>query len=238
MNAADIPNQTLADVYQAIAERRGASPATLDKQSVNEAEFMAALAYVLGVPIIETEDLTDALLSDCRPLAAELETDALRDYQIVPLARRGETLVVISSCPWDPITAEVLLGYFQPCSQVKFVLASPACLRELLNRVKPAEQKDTVSAGYVLKPSPAKAAIPLSSTSIPTLRGHADTTPIVMPPGTKSADLPKATAPLAPGNAPQKANEPLLTPEDVTRLMNVLAGEIHRLLQQKSQRSL
>lgn len=218
MNAADIPSQTLAEVYQAIAERRGTGPAALDKQSVNEAEFLAALAYVLGVPLIETEDLTDALLSDCRSLAAELETDALRDYQIVPLARRGETLIVISSCPWDPITAEVLLGYFQPCSQVKFVLAGPACLRELLNRLKPAEQKDAVSAGYVPKPC------------------HA--TPIVMPPGTKSADLPKATAPLAPSNVPPKANEPLLTPEDVTHLMNFLAGEIHRLVQQKLQRSL
>jgi hypothetical protein len=218
MNAADIPSQTLAEVYQAIAERRGAGLTALDKQSVNEAEFMAALAYVLGVPLIEVEDLTDALLSNCRPLAAELETDALRDYQIVPLARRAETLIVISSCPWNPITAEVLLGYFQPCSQVKFVLASPACLRELLNRLKPAEQTDIVSAGYVPQPC------------------HA--TPIVMPPGTKSADLPKATAPLAPSNVPQKPNEPLLTPEDVTRLMNVLAGEIHRLVQQKSQRSL
>jgi hypothetical protein len=234
VNAADIPSQTLAEVYQAIAERRGANLTALDKQNVNEAEFMAALAYVLGTPLIETEDLTEALLSDCRAVAAELETDALRDYQIAPLARRGDALIAISSCPYDPIIAEVLLGYFRPCSQVKFVLASPACLRELLNRLKLAEQKEIVSVGYVPKSSPAKTAVPL--------RGHSDATPIVMPPGAKSADLPKAIAPLAPSRVssdpsvedPQQANQPLLTSEDVTRLMNVLAGEIHRLAQQKS----
>ena len=63
MKGADIPSQTLAEVYQAIAERRGTSPAALDKQSVSEAEFMAALAYVLGTPLIEVDDRGMAALA-------------------------------------------------------------------------------------------------------------------------------------------------------------------------------
>lgn len=234
MNAAEIPSPTLAEAYQAVAERRGVNSAALDRQSVNDPEFMAALAYVLGIPLIETEDLNDALLSDCRALTTELEPDALMDYQFVPLARRGETLVVISSCPWDSIAIEVLLGYFQQCSRVKFVLASPACLGELLKKLKLAEAKSAEAASppYVPRPSPAKVAIPPApvSAAAPVSTGA----PIVMPPGARPATKSAArNSPLA-----QPDGEPLLTPEDVTRLMNVLAGEIHRLTQQKSQRSL
>jgi len=140
MNAADIPSQTLAEVYQAIAERRGlVSPHWTNRVSTRPSLW-------LRWPMCWASRSSKSKIDRCialqlPPSCAELETDALRDYQIVPLARRAETLIVISSCPWNPITAEVLLGYFQPCSQVKFVLASPACLRELLNRLKPAEQK-------------------------------------------------------------------------------------------------
>ena len=140
MNTTDIPSQTLQEVYQAIAERRGESPAALDRQSVNEAEFMAALTYVLGIPLIEARPHGSAVRR-LRPLTAELETAALMEYKFVPLARRGETLVVISSCPWDPITAEVLLGYFQQCPHVKFALASPQCLQELFDQLKHSEAK-------------------------------------------------------------------------------------------------
>jgi predicted RNA-binding protein len=138
MNTAEIPSQTLNEAYNAIAERREVSPAALDRQTVDEPEFLAALAYVLGIPLVEKADLTQALLADCGKFAAELETAALMEYKFVPLARRGETLVVISSSPWDPITTEVLLGYFQQCPQIKFALASPQCLQELFDYLKQA----------------------------------------------------------------------------------------------------
>lgn len=239
MTAAEIPSQTLAEAYQAVAERRGVSFATLDRQSVHESEFMAALAYVLGIPLVETEDLNDTLLSDCRALTAELEPDALMDYQLAPMARRGETLIVISSCPWDSIATEVLLGYFQQCSRVKFVLASPTCLRELLGKLKPAEPKSQEAASNHHVPSPAKAAIPQppSSTTQPRERAAALVStgaPIVLPPGARPA--PKTAARNSPPAHPD--GQPLLTTDDITHLMNVLAGEIHRLTQQKSQRSL
>ena len=51
MNTAEIPSQTLNEAYNAIAERSEVSPAALDRQTVDEPEFMAALAYVLGIPI-------------------------------------------------------------------------------------------------------------------------------------------------------------------------------------------
>ncbi|ODU25439.1 MAG: hypothetical protein ABS95_00030 [Verrucomicrobia bacterium SCN 57-15] len=221
MTNAEIPNQTLRETHQAIAERRGMNVAALDKESVSESELMSALAYVLGIPLVEVEDLNDAFLADCRALTAELETDALMDYQFVPLSRRGDTLIAISSRPWDATTTEVLLGYFQPCARVKFALASPACLTALLERLKAAETKPTRSLS------------PTQSTTVPA--------PVVLPPGVRAAKNPDSPKPAPPppsrSGSPQNDN-PLLTSEDVTRLMNVLAGEIHRLTQQKSQRSL
>jgi hypothetical protein len=221
MTSVQIPNQTLREAHQAIAERRGADVATLDKESVSEPELLSALAYVLGIPLVEAEDLNDAFLSECRTLTAELETDALMDYQFVPLSRRGETLIAISSCPWDNTTTEVLLGYFQQCARVKFVLASPACLRTLLERLKAAE------------PKPSRA---VSATESKTVSA-----PVVLPPGARAAknpDSPKAPALTAPRSVSPQSDEPSLTSEDVTGLMNVLACEIRRLTQQKSQRSL
>lgn len=248
MNTADIPSQTLHEVNQAIAERRGVSSAALDRQSVNEPEFMAALAYVLGIPLVEAEDLTDALLSDCRALTAELETAALIEYKFVPMARRGETLIVISSSPWDPITAEVLLGYFQQCPHVKFALASPQCLQELLNQLKLSEAKHPLAAGYVPKPLPAKTAIPQPPPSIAPPSGHVNIsapalTPVAMPPGArtptavKSAIGPPAASAISGSSVPTQAIA-MLTQEDIAHLLNVLAAEIQRLVQQKSRQSL
>lgn len=241
MPPAEIPSQTLAEAYRALAERRGVNSAALDRQSVNESEFLAALAYVLGIPLIETADLNDALLSDCRALTAELESDALMDYQFVPMARRGETLIVISSCPWDSVATEVLLGYFQPCACVKFVLASPTCLRELLTKLKLAESNsaETALPEHMIRSSSAKAAIPQppACAAQPQERAAAPVSTgasVVVPPGTRPA--PKTAARNSPPAQPD--GEPLLTTDDITHLMNVLAGEIHRLSQQKSQRSL
>ncbi len=221
MTAAEIPSQTLREAHQAIAERRGMNAAALDKESVSESELMSALAYVLGIPLVEVGDLSDAFLADCRALTAELETEALMDYQFVPLSRRGDTLIAISSRPWDATTTDVLLGYFQPCARVKFVLASPECLRALLERLQAAE------------PKPTRSRSPTQSTTVPA--------PVVLPPGVRAAKDPDSPKPALPPSArsvsPQN-DDPLLTSEDVTHLMNVLAGEIHRLTQQKSQRSL
>lgn len=234
MKPAEIPSQTLAEAYQAVAERRGIAPAALDKQSVNESEFLAALAYVLGIPLIETEDLDEPLLSDCRGLTAELESDALMDYQFAPMARRGETLVVISSCPWDSVSTEVLLGYFQQCACVKFVLASPTCVRGLLERLKPVESKAAEVASHDSASQPlAKVEMPQLLTSAAPSRDRSGA-PIVLPPGTRPAARSTARN-TAPGQAD---GDPLLTPEDVTCLMNVLAREIQRLTEQKSQRQL
>ena len=251
MNTAEIPSQILNEAYKAIADRREVRPAALDRQTVEEPEFLAALAYVLGIPLVEKADLTQALLADCGQLAAELETAALMDYKFVPLARRGETLVVISSRPWDPITTEVLLGYFQQCSQIKFALASPQCLQELFDYLKQAEAKtqETAVAGYTPKPLPAKTIISeppgaVAPSAIPPAARTGERTPadsIVMPPGAKPPAAATAAPPAATTiNSPAQADRgsPILTLEDITHLINVLAMEIQRLAQQRRRRSL
>lgn len=259
MNTAEIPNQTVNEAYHAIAERREVKPAALDRQTVDEAEFMAALAYVLGIPLVEPADLTGALLAECGMLTAELETAALMEYKFVPLARRGETLVVISSCPWDPITTEVLLGYFQLCSQIKFILASPYCLQALFDHLQKAEAEnhEPAAAGYMPKPLLAKAMISPSPGVVPAsaLPAAAPTdqqpSSVVMPPGATrpvSAKIPASKGPptttpaaVATGigcPAQPAGGTPMLTAEDIGHLINVLALEIQRLLQQKTRRSL
>ena len=251
MNTAEIPSQTLNEAYNAIAERREVSPAALDRQTVDEPEFLAALAYVLGIPLVEKTDLTQALLADCGQLAAELETAALMEYKFVPLARRGETLVVISSSPWDPITTEVLLGYFQQCPQIKFALASPQCLQELFDYLKQAEAKtqQTAVAGYTPKPLAAETVVSQLPGAVappaiaPAARTgeRAPAASIVLPPGAKppAAATPASAAATAISGPAQVGREsPMLTQEDLSHLMNVLAAEIQRLVQQKTRRSL
>jgi hypothetical protein len=168
------------------------------------------------------------------------------EYKFVPLARRGETLVVISSSPWDPITTEVLLGYFQQCPQIKFALASPQCLQELFDYLKQAEAQtqETAVAGYLPKPLPAKTAIsePPGAVAPPANQpaGRTGERPpaasIVMPPGAATAAPP--AAPAISGPAPAGRGSPVLTQEDLLHLINVLAVEIQRLVQQKTRRSL
>ena len=252
MSTAGIPSQILNEAYQAIAERREVNPAALDRCTVDEAELMAALAYVLGLPLVEPADLTESWLTDCNQLAAELETAALMEYRFVPMARRGEILSVISSNPWDPIATEVLLGYFQQCTQVKFALASPQCLQKLLDHLRQAETGTQASAGagYTPRPMPVNPTSPHSRTtaatavSRPQSGERASVAAVVMPPGAKPPLASKVPAvldanPGASANAdrggPTTADDgaPLLTQGDVTHLVNVLATEIHRLVQQK-----
>ena len=249
MSTAEIPSQILNEAYQVIAERREVNPAALDRRTVDEAELMAALAYLLGLPLVEPADLTESRLADCGQLAAELETAALMEYRFVPMARRGEILSVISSNPWDPIATEVLLGYFQQCTQVKFALASPQCLQELLDHLRQAETGTQASAGagYTPRPMPAS---PHSRTTAPTAVSRpqsgerASVAAVVMPPGAKPPLASKVPAVLdanpgasanADRGAPTTADDgaPLLTQGDVTHLINVLATEIHRLVEQK-----
>ena len=248
MNTAEIPSQTLNEAYNAIAERREVSPAALDRQTVDEPEFLAALAYVLGIPLVEKADLTQALLADCGQLAAELETAALMEYKFAPLARRGETLGVISSSPWDPITTEVLLGYFQQCPQIKFALASPQCLQELFDYLKQAEAKtqETAVAGYTPKTIISEPPGAVAPPAIAPAARTGERTPaasIVMPPGAKppaaaATAAPPATATAISGPAPAGCGSPVLTQEDIAHLINILAVEIQRLVQQRTRRSL
>ncbi len=247
MSTAEIPSQILNEAYQAIAERREVDPAALDRCTVDEAELMAALAYVLGLPLVEPADLTESRLADCSQLAAELETAALMEYRFVPMARRGEILSVISSNPWDPIATEVLLGYFQQCTHVKFALASPQCLRELLDHLRQAEVRTQASAGagYTPRPTSSRSRTTAPAAVSPTRSGErAGVAAVVMPPGANpplAAQVP-AVLDANPGasanadrGAPTTADDgaPLLTQGDVTHLINVLATEIHRLVQQK-----
>jgi hypothetical protein len=147
----------------------------------------------------------------------------------------------------------VLLGYFQQCPQIKFALASPQCLQELFDYLKQAEAKtqETAVAGYTPKPLPAKTIIsePPGAVAPPAIASAARTgerTPaasIVMPPGAKppaaaATAAPPATATAISGPAPAGCGSPVLTQEDIAHLINILAVEIQRLVQQRTRRSL
>ena len=46
----------------------------------------------------------------CRQSSRELDPRGMAEYRFVPLTIRGQTLLVISSCPWDPMMVEVISG--------------------------------------------------------------------------------------------------------------------------------
>jgi hypothetical protein len=56
-----------------------------------------------------------------------------------------------------------------------------------------------------------------------------------MPPGAKP---PAAAATTISGSAPAGGGSPVLTQEDIAHLINILAVEIQRLMQQRTRRSL
>jgi hypothetical protein len=235
MKPSDIPSQVLHEVYQAIADRHETDVARLDRTAISQEEFMAALAFTQGAPLIEADEISEPLLACCQLLSGDLDLDALADYKFVPLAKRGRTLLAISSCPWDAMTKEIISSYFPQCSRVCFVLASSKILMEILDRLKGANAKDVPVAGYTLKPTPvARVVIPQPP----------DPVPIQQPRSPKADEAPAAlpmdqTVPSGQVSNGQKLQtQSLLTPEDATYLVNILAQEASRLLQRRQRKSL
>jgi hypothetical protein len=132
-------------------------------------------------------------------------------------------------------------------------------LQELFDHLTQAEAKthETAVAGYMPKPLPAKTVLsqPLGAAppTVPPPARIGERTPavsVVMPPGAKPPAAAKTPAPMgAPSMAPAAATtisgpaptgrgSPMLTQEDITHLMNVVAVEIQSLMQQKTRRPL
>ena len=242
MQSADIPSQILKEVYQAIADRHETEPDKVDRTKVSEDEFMAALAFTHGAPLIEAGDINESLLACCRALSRDLDPDALMDYKFVPLAKPGQALVAISSCPWDPMTTEIISSYFLHCSRVRFVLISPKNLTEIFHRLKAASPKDGPVAGYTPKPAP-----PMPRPVIPQPAPQVATQPLSAKPGPAPAVAPTAQTATArlqpsPASAPSGPEIPeipaqcLLTPEEVACLINVFVQEANRLLQHRQRK--
>jgi hypothetical protein len=213
MKAAEIPQSTLQEAYQAIAERHRAETSALDRSSIPEPELLSAVAYVLGIPLLEADDLDELLLRESRILSADLEVEPLADYQFVPLSKRADILVAVSSCPWDMVVTEVLLGYFRSCSAVKFVLTSPGCLKVLLNKLKPAPLTPATS-----QPEP-------------------EPIPVVLPPGAQAAARAASQVAIS-SSLRQPERDSKLTTDEVTQLMNLLSDEMRRIIERKSRASL
>lgn len=243
MNIQDIPPQTLNDVYKTIAQRHETEPAKLTKDKIEEDEFMAALAYNRGSPLIEPQDLSEELLGMCRQSSRELDPRGMAEYKFVPLTIRGQTLLVISSCPWDPMMVEVISGYFPQCSQVRFALTSPQTLGQLLSQLQ--GEGPAPMAGYT-SGRPGTPTRPLSTTAPPPKA----TVPAPPPPGPAPAGIPPITiagAPPVPKYAqppkPAELPKPVqgafgadagsLSQEEVNCLINLLLQEANKLLAAK-----
>lgn len=228
----DIPSQVLNEVYQAIADRHETDIAKLDRTKVSEKEFMAALAFTQGAPLIEADDINESLLTSCQALSRDLDLDALMDYKFVPLANCGQTLVAISSCPWDAMTTEIISSYFPQCSRVRFVLISPKSIMEIFNRLKGANPNDARVAGYMPKPRPAipQPPAPVQQPPVPTT-GQPAGTPTDQ---TIPTSVPAPTTPASIGQKMPVQN--LLTPEETTYLVNILVQEANRLLQRRQRK--
>ena len=192
MKTSDIPAQVLNEVFKTIAQMHDTDPSKLVKDQVSEDEFMAALAYNQGSPLIDTDDLTEELIAMCRVCSRELDPAGMAEYRFVPMTSRGQTLLVVSSCPWDPMMVEVISGYFPQCSQVRFALASPQTLGELLGKLK--NEPMSAVAGY----SAAKLVAPPRAIQPP-----------VQPP-TTVPQPPKPIAPPVTGPTPSVPNQPSL----------------------------
>lgn len=230
----DIPSQVLNEVYQALADRHETDIAKLDRAKVSEEEFMAALAFTQGAPLIEANDINESLLTCCQALSRDLDLDALMDYKFVPLANRGQTLVAISTSPWDAMTTEIISSYFPHCSRVRFVLISPKSMTEVFNRLKGANPHDAQVAGYTPKPRPAipQPPAPVQQPSVPTA-GQPAGTPTDQ---TIPTSVPTPTTPASVGQ--EMPSQSLLTSEEATCLVNILVQEANRLLQRRQRKSL
>ena len=247
----DIPPQTLNDVYKTIAQRHETEPAKLTREKIEEDEFMAALAYNRGSPLIEPQDLSEDLIGMCRQSSRELDPRGMAEYRFVPLTIRGQTLLVISSCPWDPMMVEVISGYFPQCSQVRFALTSPQTLGQLLSQMQ--GEVSAPMAGYTsgkpaaptrplipTAPPPPKAAAPAPPPTGPAPPaagpGPAGIPPVTTagaPPAPKYAQPPKPAESLKPVPGAPGADAGSLSQDDVNYLMNLLLQEANKLLARK-----
>ena len=235
MNVQDIPPQTLNEVYNTIAQRLEVDLPKLTKDSIDEAEFMAALAYNQGSPLIDENDLTESLVTLCKQSARELDPKGMAEYKFVPLTIRGQTLLVISSCPWDPMMVEVISGYFPQCTQVRFALTSPQTLASLLALIQGEALPSPAVAGYIAKPvapqpravlpsarptstaqPPAQAPRPSNITTGPTpQKQEVQSIQTSRPPTTTTVDIGQ------------------LSPEEATYLINLVVQEGNKILVRK-----
>ena len=247
MNLQDIPPQVLSEVYRTIAMSQDKDVAQLNKESISDGEFMAALAYNQGSPLLEIEDLTDELLVLCRQHAKELEISSLAEYKFVPVTIKGTTLLAISSCPWDPVLVECINGYFPSCTQVKFALAGPTVLAGLLTKLQ-GEPVDAPVAGYTAKipvpprpitpatprpEAPAKAEAP-AARPVPSSPVARPATSIPRPPGlTPATTRPEHVKPRAVEESVQLSEGNLLSPEDLAYLASIYIQEANKIIQRK-----
>lgn len=233
MNTTSIPQHILSLVRNAVAERNQMDISKVVMDKVSEEEFLAALAYVQGIPLFEADDICEESLTECRRIVENLEVDALADYGFAPIAIRGQTIVVVSRAPWDPDLAEVIGSYFLQCSRVRYILASPAVLSSLFAQLKGTASKETPKAGYVPRGAVPKAPVPTIPTpSAPTATKPTPTVPT--PPRTGTAPVtvptPAKTGPVA----PVPGQPSILTTEETVYLLNILVAEANKLLRQKS----
>ena len=234
MNAQEIPlpPQTLSEVYRTIAQRHEIDPAKLPKDKIEEDEFMAALAYNKGSPLVESGDLTEEMVSMCQQSSRELDPKGMAEYKFVPMTIRGQTLLVISSCPWDPMMVDVISGYFPQCSQVRFAIASPRTLEHLLAKLQ--GEAPAPVAGYA-PAQPVAPSRPLMPPAPPSPAPPAPSAPPKAP--LPPPPTPKCSPPSKPAEAAKQATaaeDGLLSPEDATYLANLWLQEANRLVARKS----
>ena len=242
MKTSDIPAQVLNEVFKTIAQMHDTDPSKLVKDQVSEDEFMAALAYNQGSPLIDTADLTDELIAMCRICSRELDPAGMAEYRFVPMTSRGQTLLVVSSCPWDPMMVEVISGYFPQCSQVRFALASPQTLGELLGKLKN-EPMGAVAGYSAAKPvAPPRAIQPPIQPPVAPPTPKPVTQPVTGPTPTQPQiariappSAPKPVAPLATPATPVTAvvDPGLLTSEEVAYLLTLVVQEGNKMLLRK-----
>lgn len=240
MKTSDIPAPVLSEVFKTIAQLHNTSEAKMPKDSIPEEEFMAALAHNLCAPLLEDADLTTETVELCRQCSRELDPVGMAEYRFVPMVIKGQTLLSISSCPWDPMMVEVCLGYFPQCTAVRFVLASPQTLTNLLSRLK--NEPITNIGGYsTAKPvaAPKPISPPITAPVIAPPKPFEPSVSPVKPPVSTPALTPSVPVPrpvIAPQSIiaePPTATAPaaeMLTAEDISYLLTVLVTEGNKLL--------
>ena len=247
----DIPPQTLNDVYKTIAQRHETEPAKLPREKIEEDEFMAALAYNRGSPLIEPQDLSEDLIGMCRQSSRELDPRGMAEYPVCSADDPRTDPAGHQQLPLGPHDGRGDLGYFPQCSQVRFALTSPQTLGQLLSQLQ--GEVSAPMAGYTsgkpaaptrplipTAPPPPKAAAPAPPPAGPAPPaagpGSAGIPPVTTagaPPAPKYAQPPKPAESLKPVPGALGADAGLLSQDDVNYLMNLLLQEANKLLARK-----